>query len=147
MNRRQFSAVLPAAALAGMASHAATAQTKSAHPLNIDRFDHMSVNVGDFDAALAWYRDILGLTVDVSWKVGALNGKQLAYLSLNGTRVLEIVAADANGTASGPRTPSASTSAARALATSVLQRRASTRPWLHSRHAACRPSSKRKPTR
>jgi catechol 2,3-dioxygenase-like lactoylglutathione lyase family enzyme len=40
----------------------------------------------------------LGLTVDVSWRVGALNGKQLAYLSLNGVRLLEIVAADPNGT-------------------------------------------------
>ncbi len=104
MNRRQFSAALPSAALAVVASHSANAQTRSAHPLGIDRFDHMSVNVADFDAAVAWYRDILGLTVDVSWKVGALNGKQLAYLSLNGPRVLEIVAADANGTGLRPAT-------------------------------------------
>jgi len=102
MNRRQFSAVLPAAALAGVASAPAIAQAKPAHPLGIDRFDHMSVNVADFDAAVAWYRDVLGLTVDVSWKVGALNGKQLAYLSLNGARILEIVAADTNGTGLRP---------------------------------------------
>lgn len=102
MDRRQFSTVLPAAAIAGVISSSANAQTKPAHPLGIDRFDHMSVNVEDFDAALAWYRDVLGLNVDVSWKVGALNGKQLAYLSLSGTRVLEIVAADANGTGLRP---------------------------------------------
>lgn len=102
MDRRQFSAALPAVAVAGIVSSSANAQTKTLQPLGIDRFDHMSVNVADFDAAVGWYRDVLGLTVDVSWKVGALNGKQLAYLSLNGTRVLEIVAADPNGTGLRP---------------------------------------------
>lgn len=96
MNRRQFTAALPAAVLT--TSTAANAQTYAKHHLGIDRFDHMSLNVANFDAAVAWYRDMLGLTVDVSWRVGALNGKQLAYLSLNGVRLLEIVAADPNGT-------------------------------------------------
>jgi len=59
---------------------------------------YMSLNVVDFDKAVEWYHGKLGLEVEVSWKVSALDGKQLAYLTLNGTRVLEIVAADANGT-------------------------------------------------
>lgn len=102
MDRRQIIASLPAVALAAAATGPSTAQAKTAHPLGMSGFDHMSVNVSDFDAAVAWYRDTLGLKVDVSWKVGALNGKQLAYLSLSGTRVLEIVAADANGTGLRP---------------------------------------------
>jgi len=59
---------------------------------------YMSLNVFDFDKAVEWYHGKLGLEVEVSWKISALDGKQLAYLTLNGTRVLEIVAADANGT-------------------------------------------------
>ena len=59
---------------------------------------YMSLNVVDFDKAVEWYHGKLGLEVEVSWKISALDGKQLAYLTLNGTRVLEIVAADANGT-------------------------------------------------
>ena len=59
---------------------------------------YMSLNVVDLDKAVEWYHGKLGLEVEVSWKVSALDGKQLAYLTLNGTRVLEIVAADANGT-------------------------------------------------
>lgn len=59
-------------------------------------FDHMSINVADFDGAMAWYQDILGFEVDVSWRVEALDGKRLAYLSL-GDAVIELVAADAGG--------------------------------------------------
>lgn len=65
--------------------------------LGLNRFDHMSINVADFDRILAWYHDTLGLEVELSWKVGALNGKRLAYLRLNGERVVEIVAADVGG--------------------------------------------------
>ncbi|MEO1241665.1 MAG: VOC family protein [Pseudomonadota bacterium] len=59
-------------------------------------FDHMSINVADFDGAMTWYQDKLGFEVDVSWRVEALNGKQLAYLSLGDT-VIELVAADEGG--------------------------------------------------
>ena len=40
--------------------------------------------------------------MEVSWQVGALNDKRLAYLRLDGVRVVEIVAADANGTGLRP---------------------------------------------
>lgn len=102
MDRRQIIALLPGAALLAAASSPSNAQTKRGNTLGIDRFDHVSINVMDFDSAVTWYRDVLGLEVDVLWKVGALDGKQLAYLSLNGTRILEIVAADANGTGLRP---------------------------------------------
>ncbi|MEO0400174.1 MAG: VOC family protein [Pseudomonadota bacterium] len=59
-------------------------------------FDHMSINVADFEAALDWYQEKLGFKLDVAWRVAALDGKQLAYLSLGDT-VIELVAADAGG--------------------------------------------------
>ena len=59
-------------------------------------FDHMSINVTDFDAAMSWYQDKLGFAVDVSWRVEALDGKRLAYLSLGDT-VIELVQADRGG--------------------------------------------------
>ena len=60
------------------------------------RFDHVSLNVRDFEAALAWYQAKLGFRVEVAWRVAALNGKRLAYLRLNDT-VLELVEADLGG--------------------------------------------------
>jgi len=99
MNRRNFLSTLSAATVtAGIAKTAHAAGTFDLNTLGLTRFDHMSLNVEDFDKSVTWYTDILGLELEVSWKVGALDGKQLAYLSLNGTRVLELVAADANGT-------------------------------------------------
>ncbi len=71
--------------------------TAPENSIGLKGFDHMSINVADFDRAVCWYRDVLGLDLDVSWRVGALAGKQLAYLSLNGCRVVEIVAADKGG--------------------------------------------------
>jgi lactoylglutathione lyase len=59
-------------------------------------FDHMSINVRDFDGAVAWYTEKLGFEVDVAWRVEALNGKRLAYLS-RGDTVIELVAADDGG--------------------------------------------------
>lgn len=60
------------------------------------RFDHVSLNVRDFEATLAWYQAKLGFSVEVAWRVTALNGKRLAYLRLNDT-VLELVEADIGG--------------------------------------------------
>lgn len=60
-------------------------------------FDHMSINVADFDGAMTWYQHMLGFEVDVTWRVEALDGKRLAYLSLGDT-VIELVAADEGGT-------------------------------------------------
>ena len=59
-------------------------------------FDHMSINVADFDAAMTWYQEKLGFALDVSWRVEALDGKRLAYLSLGDT-VIELVEADKGG--------------------------------------------------
>ena len=59
-------------------------------------FDHMSINVADFDAAMGWYQEKLGFVADVSWSVEALDGKRLAYLSLGDT-VIELVEADTGG--------------------------------------------------
>ncbi len=99
ITRRQMlhtvSATLAAASPA-LSSLPASA-SPSANAVGLTGFDHMSINVKDFDAAVAWYRDTLDLEVDVSWNVAALDGKRLAYLSLDGSRVVEIVAADPGG--------------------------------------------------
>ena len=71
--------------------------TDCANDLGLRELDHMSINVANFERAVTWYSAVLGLDVEVSWRVGALAGKQLAYLSLNGRRVVEIVAADEDG--------------------------------------------------
>jgi len=99
MNRRNFISALSAATVtASIAETAHATDNADTNELGLTRFDHMSLNVEDFDKSVAWYTDILGLDLEVSWKVGALDDKQLAYFDLNGSRVLELVAADANGT-------------------------------------------------
>ena len=82
---------------AATAGDATPAEPASAAPESATMaFDHMSINVADFDGAMTWYQEKLGFEVDVSWRVEALNGKQLAYLSL-GETVIELVAADEDG--------------------------------------------------
>ncbi|MEM9278224.1 MAG: VOC family protein [Pseudomonadota bacterium] len=99
MKRRNFLSALAAASVsAGTISQTAFATDSKSNAIGLIAFDHMSLNVENFDNALKWYTEKLGLELEVSWKVGALDGKQLAYLTLNGNRVLEIVAADENGT-------------------------------------------------
>jgi len=71
-------------------------------PIGLIGYDHMSINVEDFESMLVWYADVLGLELEAAWKVPALDGKRLAYFALNGARVVEIVAADANGTGLRP---------------------------------------------
>ncbi len=105
MNRRQIlKAVTSAAIVATGTSVSATsrAQTRPESSLGLTRLDHMSINVADFDRSIEWYSDVLGLDVEVSWRVSALNDKRLAYLRLEGVRVVEIVAADPNGTGLRP---------------------------------------------
>ena len=91
---------LATAALIAHLSGAAQASDASAPGAATDKtvmaFDHMSINVADFDGAMAWYQDKLGFDVDVSWRVEALDGKRLAYLSY-GDAVIELVAADEKG--------------------------------------------------
>jgi methylmalonyl-CoA/ethylmalonyl-CoA epimerase len=91
MNRRDLVSTAAFAALS--LPVAATAAPQAAAGL---RFDHVSLNVRDFEAALAWYQAKLGFRVEVAWRVTALNGKRLAYLRLNDT-MLELVEADAGG--------------------------------------------------
>lgn len=103
MNRRQIIAATPAVIAVGLV----TAEEASAGPaptngIGLTGYDHMSINVVDFDAALEWYSNVLGLELETAWMVPALDGKQLAYFRLNGVRVLEIVAADPNGTGLRP---------------------------------------------
>jgi catechol 2,3-dioxygenase-like lactoylglutathione lyase family enzyme len=88
MNRRTI--------LAGAAFTAIAAPATGAVPPAVLHFDHVSLNVRDFEAALAWYQGRLGFRVEVAWRVAALGGKRLAYLRLNDT-VLELVEADAGG--------------------------------------------------
>lgn len=89
----QNSAALGVASFTAIPVAQATAGTS---PLATSRFDHMSLNVRDFDAMMAWYQSALGFTVAVAWRVNALNGKRLAYLDLGTTR-LELVEADPDG--------------------------------------------------
>lgn len=76
----------------------ASSSTAQAAPsaMSAARFDHVSLNVRDFDAMLTWYRSKLGFDTEVAWQVTALNGKRIAYLRLNDTR-LELVEADTGG--------------------------------------------------
>ena len=96
MDRRKPIAglVTPAAhtALSAPSGDAAAAPTSMAGAC----FDHVSLNVRDFDAMLAWYQEKLGFRTRVAWRVAALDGKRLAYLRLNDT-TLELVEADAGG--------------------------------------------------
>lgn len=87
-----------AAVLAHATGAAWAADLEASTPVEVQAmtFDHMSINVADFESAMAWYQDKLGFEVDVSWRVEALNNKQLAYLSLGDT-VIELVAADEGG--------------------------------------------------
>lgn len=70
---------------------------QASNPVGLTGCDHMSINAGDFDALLGWYIQVMGLELETAWEVPALGGKRLAYLALNGARVVEIVAADPNG--------------------------------------------------
>jgi catechol 2,3-dioxygenase-like lactoylglutathione lyase family enzyme len=90
MDRRTL---IAGAAFTAIATPAAPAA--AAPPAGLG-FDHLSLNVRDFEAALDWYRAKLGFEVEVAWRVAALAGKRLAYLRLADT-VLELVEADAGG--------------------------------------------------
>ncbi|MEL6218428.1 MAG: VOC family protein [Pseudomonadota bacterium] len=94
MNRRSLLALGAAATtFHAIALPAAQAATPGVGGL---RFDHISLNVRDFDGMTLWYREVLGFEVEVAWSVAALDGKRLAYLRLADT-VLELVEADADG--------------------------------------------------
>lgn len=107
MNRRQLFATATASAAMAVplaSPGAVTAGPERANDIGLTGYDHMSINVADFGAMMDWYADILDLTLEAAWAVPALDGKQLAYFKLNGIRVLELVAADPNGTGLRPET-------------------------------------------
>ncbi|MEM9761681.1 MAG: VOC family protein [Pseudomonadota bacterium] len=97
MDRRHFIGSSAAAfAAAGLQTIAVTDARAAPSALAGARFDHVSLNVRDFDALLAWYRDRLGFSVEVAWRVAALGGKRLAYLTVGSVR-FELVEADPDG--------------------------------------------------
>lgn len=101
---RTFAIATATALLLGAAvlPQTATAQSESRN-LAEARFDHMSINVADFEGAMAWYQNVLGFEVEVSWRVAALDGKRLAYLVKNDARI-ELVAADPGADGLAPAT-------------------------------------------
>ncbi len=93
MDRRSFLTIAAAlAATAAEAQTAASAASQAPHSLDWLRYDHVSIHVANFDDMLRWYTDKLGFKQEVSWRVAALDGKQLAYLSKNGAWI-ELVSA------------------------------------------------------
>lgn len=96
MNRRTLLKTTAALSATSFTAIPVATAASGTGPLARSRFDHMSLNVRDFDAMMAWYQQALGFTVAVAWRVNALNGKRLAYLDLGTTR-LELVEADADG--------------------------------------------------
>lgn len=96
MLKHLLAATAAIALLVGAAPAQAQTQTSDHTAPQIMSFDHMSINVADFDAAIDWYTSRLGFEVDIAWQVEALDGKRLAYLSLGDT-VIELVAADDGG--------------------------------------------------
>ena len=91
MTKRSYLALI-AAASALMATGAAN--PPPIEPTARVAFDHVSINVADFDAALQWYQEKLGFEPEVAWRVQALDGKRLAYLTLGGARIELVEASD-----------------------------------------------------
>jgi catechol 2,3-dioxygenase-like lactoylglutathione lyase family enzyme len=79
---------VPAADVAGRAS-----------PITVG-FDHVSLRVRDYDASLAWYRDVLDLPVLHEWTEPELPGLRLCHLQLGAIK-LELI----GGGAPDARTP------------------------------------------
>jgi catechol 2,3-dioxygenase-like lactoylglutathione lyase family enzyme len=91
MDRRSF-LTIGAAVSATVAGSEAVQAADPTRRLDWLRYDHVSIHVADFDGTLRWYKEKLGFREEVSWRVAALNGKQLAYLSKNGSWI-ELVSA------------------------------------------------------
>ncbi len=68
------------------------------HPLDGMQPDHVCIGVQDIEAAIAWYRKILGFEIDHRWSVPELPGFQFAYIQKNGYRI-ELI--DSGGDVSG----------------------------------------------
>lgn len=47
----------------------------------IDRVGHVGIQVTDMDRSLAWYRDILGLTLTGRWPMGENDAKAFMRLA------------------------------------------------------------------
>ena len=84
MQRRTFLTLAAAATAVAAEADAAEPVPGPASGLDWLRVDHVSIHVADFEGALAWYTDKLGFKPEVVWRVAALDGKRLAYLSKGG---------------------------------------------------------------
>ncbi|MEM0945066.1 MAG: VOC family protein [Pseudomonadota bacterium] len=101
LRKLALTAAIAALSIGATATLPIVALTAETSALSQARFDHMSVNAHDFEGMLAWYQEKLGFTLDIAWRVEALDGKRLAYLSKNGATI-EIVAADADAPKAAP---------------------------------------------
>ncbi len=78
MDRRMFLSISAALAATQRKTMAAVAPASEASHIEWLRFDHVSIHVANFDGMVRWYQEKLGFKLEVSWRVEALNGKQLA---------------------------------------------------------------------
>ncbi|MEM7703320.1 MAG: VOC family protein [Pseudomonadota bacterium] len=80
------------AALALAIAGTAYAQEAPTTPDSLDqiRAEHIMISTDDYDATVAWYRDMLGFEVVHQWTVPELPGLKLGYIERNGF-VIEIV--------------------------------------------------------
>lgn len=92
MHRSEFMTLAAAIAVTSAGSSFSALAENASTQIDWLRYDHVSIHVADFDGMLRWYQDTLGFKLEVSWRVSALNGKQLAYLSKNGAWI-ELVSA------------------------------------------------------
>ncbi len=60
-----------------------------------DRFHHLFIAPSDFDASLAFYRDVLGWTITETW--GGAGPDRGAVLSGGGIKIVIAAAKDGNG--------------------------------------------------
>lgn len=86
MERRMFLTLATAAAALATGTDEALAAPAAAEAGGLDwlRADHVSIHVTDFEGAMTWYTDKLGFKPEVVWRVAALDGKRLVYLSKGG---------------------------------------------------------------
>lgn len=59
-------------------------------PLDQIRAEHIMISTDDYDATIAWYRDMLGFEVVHQWTVPELPDLKLGYIERNGF-VIEVV--------------------------------------------------------
>lgn len=79
-----------AIALAALPAFAEDLPMPRPDPLDQMRAEHIMISTDDFEATVAWYRDVLGFEVARRWTVPDFPGLELGYLEKNGF-VIEVV--------------------------------------------------------